>query len=51
VERFELGAMATNAATAGRRKLPPMMLDALIFNLFKNSTSPSHNDSRRKFRR
>jgi hypothetical protein len=48
VDRFELGAMATNAAAAGRRKLPPM-LDALIFNTQPNLLPyvPSPNISRK----
>jgi hypothetical protein len=39
VECFELGVMATNAATAGRRKKLPPMLDALIFDSLQHPMS------------
>ena len=36
VDRFELGAMATNAAAAGRRKLPPMLTPSSLTLSLKN---------------
>jgi hypothetical protein len=49
VESFELGVMATNAATAGRRN-PPPMLHALIFTSTQVNT-PAHLFPPQKFER